>query len=127
MSTGSEFKRLLRRTMAGPDGAPWWARWLLQAAVLALVLGGIAAAIDWIWLYGLGRPPFALCALVDLIPVSLIAGLGMLVGIGGVIGLLLGARGVGLATMIIGGLMTAAPDILAASDLGARCPWVGLS
>lgn len=126
MSTGSEFKRLMRRTLSGPDGAPWWARWLLQAALFALLLGGIATAIDWIWLYGLGRPPFAFCAVIDLIPVGLIATLGMVLGIGGIIGLLLGARGVGLATMIIGFLMTTTPDMLAASDLGARCPWVGL-
>ncbi len=65
---GRDFSRLARASNPVDPRAPWWVNWLLQIGVTALVIWGLAAALDYGWQLVTGRSLGAACGLIGLLP-----------------------------------------------------------
>jgi hypothetical protein len=117
----AQFKRLLRQSRPHDPRAPWWLNWLISAGLWLAIISGMATLLDWVWVALLGRPAWAACWLVGLLPLSLLTAAGTLVGSVGVVALFFRAYGPGIGLIILGTLLYAAPDILADAGLSALC------
>lgn len=117
-----EFRRLMRSSNPTNVAAPWWARWLLEAVLIGAVVYGVAWSLDavtvWLgwpaWaLPGLGRALEALLA-IPALGVSVLPALGLLLLILGVLMVIAGRRGAGLAWLVAGTIVASLPELLTA-------------
>jgi hypothetical protein len=123
---GRDFARLTRQTNPTDPRAPWWVNWLLQLAVMALVIWGLAAALDYGWQYFTGRSLGATCWFVTLLPIHWLLPLGSLAMFGGfILALFSSKRGAGLAWLIAGSFLFTAPEFIATSNF-LRCASVNV-
>jgi hypothetical protein len=121
MSTDQEFKSLVRRTTAGPTGAPWWVRLLFHTIVAIAVILGLAAAVDALGAYLFDREPTAVCAILGLFPWGVFLSAGLLCVMGGLFGLFIGAKAAGLRWLLIGALLYGAPQVYVSLGPVAAC------
>ena len=121
-----EVRRLLRRSKPSVGGSapPWWISWIINALITAAVVYGIAVAVDYYWLHQLGRPAWAVCALLGLLPLGLAVNAGIIVMIVGGIAALLGKRMAGVLVLAFGALLYSAPDLIFGAGLTPACPWL---
>lgn len=106
--------------------APWWANWLLQTAIAIGVIFSIAAGLDWIWLDMLGRPAWAVCGLLGLLPLGLTVPLGGLFATVGIVTTIIGRKTAGIALLCLGAVLYSTTDLLEALGVTNSCPWLGV-
>lgn len=123
-----ELRRLLRRSKPGTGGSapPWWLSWIINAGITAAVVYGIAVALDYWWLHQLGRPAWAVCGLLGLLPFGLAINAGIVVMIVGGIAALLGKRMAGVMILILGALLYSMPELILGAGFTPSCPWIGI-
>jgi hypothetical protein len=117
----AQFKRLLAQSQPHDPRAPWWLNWLISTGMLLGVVWGLAALLDWFLVALLGRPAWAACWLVGLLPLGLFTAAGMVVGTAGIVVFCFRAYGKGVGLIILGTLLYAAPEILADAGLSGLC------